>query len=156
MWYNDTGAVMSVTGCLQKTEKKKKNKEILFNMEIKHLNLHFSMKEKNLLKHKSKTGSEFRSEPKAHLHSTGTVRPAGASGSQNSCSFTSPQKVRITWTNLTGNMTLWDQINASVSLCHSTPLWEHTAWRGHYNSAFCSHHLPVNMPTLWCHPIHTL
>lgn len=66
--------------------------------------------------------------------------------------------VTVTWPNLlsqlSGHVTFWDQTNASVDLCHGAPLWEHTAWRGRYNSAFCSHHLPEDPPTLRHH--HTL
>lgn len=66
--------------------------------------------------------------------------------------------VTVTWPNLlsqpSGHVTFWDQTNASVGLCQGAPLWEHTAWRGRYNSAFCSHHLPEDPPTLRHH--HTL
>lgn len=34
-------------------------------------------------------------------------------------------------------------MNASVGLCHGAALWEPAAWGWRYNSAFCSHHLPV-------------
>lgn len=34
-------------------------------------------------------------------------------------------------------------MNASVGLCHCAALWEPAAWGWRYNSAFCSHHLPL-------------